>query len=82
MKKKFLMFLLSIFAFVTIGSTLTLDDLDISDKITVEAFLIEHIDEIPTGDVADLEGEEYELLAVGDDYVIVVVKGDIFIIWL
>ncbi len=80
MKKKFLMFLLSIFVFVTIGSALTLDDLDITDKMTVEEYLIEHFEDITQINVEELEGEEYEIIFESNEYIIIVVDGTIYII--
>ena len=80
MKKRILIGLLSIFVFVTVVSALTMDDLDISDKMTVEEYLIENVDEITQGNVDDLEGEEYRVLAVTDDYIIVEIDGEIFVI--
>ncbi len=80
MEKRILIGLLSIVAFVTVVSALTMDDLDITDKMTVEEYLIEHVDEITQGNVDDLEGEEYQVLAVGDNYIIVVIDGEVIVV--
>ena len=73
-----------LFVICLVGSTmlsaLCLNDLELIDKDLVKDYLIEHVEEITPINVEDLEGEEYDILAVGEDYVIVIVGEYIFII--
>lgn len=78
--KKIIISLMAILMLSSMVSALTLDDLDIPDKMTVEEYLIENFDEITQINVEDLEGEGYEILAVGEKWVIIVVEGEIFVI--
>lgn len=78
--KKIIISLMAILMLSSIVSALTMDDLDIPDKMTIEEYLIENFDEITQINVEDLEGEEYEILAVGEKWVIIVVGDDIFVI--
>ena len=63
-------------------SALTLDDLDIPDKLDVKEYLIENFEDITQINIEDLNGEVYEILAVGDKWVMVEVEGEIYIIFL
>ena len=63
-------------------SALTLDDLEIPDKMKVEEYLIENFEEITQINIEDLEGEGYEILVVGDKWVIIEVEGEIYIIFI
>ena len=78
--KKMIICLMTVLMLCSMISALTLDDLDISGKTTVEQYLIENFDEITQINVEDLEGEEYEILVVGDDYIIIIHKGVIYVI--
>ncbi|MCK4654779.1 MAG: hypothetical protein KAU01_10080 [Candidatus Cloacimonetes bacterium] len=80
MKKRILVVLLSLLTFITVSSALTMDDLDIPDKMTVEEYLIEHFDEITSINVEEFEGEKYEIILENDEYIIIVVDGTIYII--
>ncbi len=80
MKKIIIISLMAIFMLCSIVSALTLDDLDIPDQMTVEEYLIENFDEITQVNIDDLEGEAFEILVVGDKWVIVIVGDDIFVI--
>ena len=66
--------IISLIMFVMLSSivvALTLDDLEIPDKITVEEYLIAHFEEITQINIEDLNGEGYEILVVGDKWVMV-----------
>ena len=63
-------------------SALTLDDLEIPDKMKVEEYLIENFEEITQINIEDLEGQGYEILVVGDKWVIIEVEGEIYIIFI
>lgn len=78
--KKIIISLMGILMLSSMVSALTLDDLDIPDKMTVEEYLIENFDEITQLNVDELEGEGFEILVVGDKWVIVQVEGVIFVI--
>jgi len=78
--KKLIISLMAVLMLTTLVTALTLDDLDIPDKLTVEEYLIENCDSITQINVEDLEGIEYVVLAVGDKWVIIVVGNDIFVI--
>jgi len=78
--KKIIFSLLGILLFSSLVSALTLDDLDIPDQMTVEEYLIANFEEITQINLTDLEGEGFEILVVGDKWVIVVVGDDIFVI--
>jgi len=78
--KKIIITLLGILLLSSMVSALTLDDLDIPDQMTVGEYLIENIDEITQMNIDDLEGIVFEILVVGDKWVIVEIEGEIFII--
>ncbi|MBT4333149.1 MAG: hypothetical protein HOD64_07715 [Candidatus Cloacimonetes bacterium] len=78
--KKIIITLLGILMLSSMVSALTLDDLDIPDQMTVGEYLIENIDEITQMNIDDLEGIVFEILVVGDKWVIVEIEGEIFII--
>jgi len=78
--KKIIISLLAVLMLSSLVSALTLDDLDIPDKMTVEDYLIENFEEITQMNIEDLEGTGFEILVVGDKWVIVVVGDDIFVI--
>ena len=78
--KKIIITLLGILILSSMVSALTLDDLDIPDQMTVEEYLIENVDEITQMNIDDLEGVIFEILYVGDKWVIVEIEGEIFII--
>ncbi len=80
MKRLITFTLLVLFTGVTILSALTLDDLDIPDRMTVEEYLIENIEDITTITIDELGDDDYNILAVGEKYVIIEVDGVIFII--
>lgn len=80
MKKRILVVLLSLFAFIAVSSALTMDDLDVPDRMTVVEYLIEHFDDITQINVEELEGEEFEIIFENDEYIIIVVDGTIYII--
>ncbi|MBT5421186.1 MAG: hypothetical protein HOK80_09880 [Candidatus Cloacimonetes bacterium] len=78
--KKIIITLLGILMLSSMVSALTLDDLDIPDQMTVGEYLIENVDEITQMNIDDLEGIVFEILVVGDKWVIVEIEGEIFII--
>ena len=78
--KKIIISLLAILMLSSMVLALTMDDLDSQDKATTKEYLIENFDEITQINIEDLEGEGYEILAVGEKWVIIVVDGDIFVI--
>jgi len=78
--KKIIITLLGILLLSSMVSALTLDDLDIPDQMTVGEYLIENVDEITQMNIDDLEGIVFEILVVGDKWVIVEIEGEIFII--
>ncbi|MEA2096517.1 MAG: hypothetical protein U9P73_07485 [Candidatus Cloacimonadota bacterium] len=78
--KKIIISLMGILMLSSMVSALTMDDLDIPDQMTIEEYLIENFDEITQINVEDLEGSGYEILAVGEKWIIVVVGDDIFVI--
>ena len=78
--KKTIISLLAVLMLSSIVSALTLDDLEIPDKLDVKEYLIENFEDITQINVEDLEGAGYEILAVGEKWVIIVVDGDIFVI--
>ena len=78
--KKIIISLMGILMLCSMVAALTLDDLDIPDQMTVEEYLIENFDEITQVNIDDLEGEGFEILVVGDKWVIVIVGDDIFVI--
>ena len=77
--KKIIISLMAVLMLSSLVSALTMDDLDIPDQMTVEEYLIDNFDEITQINVDDLEGVSYEILAVGEKWVIIVVDGDIFV---
>ena len=78
--KKIIISLMMVLMLSSMVSALILDDLDIPDKMTVEEYLIENFDEITQINIEDLEGDKYEILVVGDDYIIIIHKGVIYVI--
>ena len=78
--KKIIISLMAVLMLSSLVSALCLDDLDIPDQMSIEEYLIDNFDEITQINVADLEGVSYEILAVGEKWVIVVVGDDIFVI--
>lgn len=78
--KKFLIALMMVLMLSSMVLAITMNDLDIQEKMTTEEYLIENFDDITQMNVDDLEGEGYEILAVGDKWVIIVVDGEIFVI--
>ena len=78
--KKIIISLIGILMLSSMVFALTMDDLDIPDKMTVEEYLIENFEEITQINIDDLEGEGFEILVVGDKWVIVIVGDDIFVI--
>ena len=80
--KKIIISLMMILMLSSLISALTLDDLDIPDKLDVKEYLIENFEDITQINIEDLNGEVYEILAVGDKWVMVEVEGEIYIIFL
>ena len=78
--KKILISLMVVLMLSSIVSALSLDDLDIPDKMTVEEYLIENFEDITQMNVEDLDGEGYEILVVGDKYIIVVIDGEVIVV--
>ena len=78
--KKIIICLMAVLMLSSLVSALTLDSLVLSDKMTVEEYLIENFDEITQVNIEDLDGEGFEILVVGDKWVIIVVEGEIFVI--
>ncbi len=78
--KKIIISLLGILMLSSMVSALILDDLDIPDQMNVEEYLIENVDEITQMNIDELEGVVFEILAVGDKWIIVEIEGEIFII--
>ncbi|MDP8267332.1 MAG: hypothetical protein P9L97_01270 [Candidatus Tenebribacter davisii] len=78
--KKLIISLMAVLMLSTLVTALTLDNLDIPDKMTVEEYLIDNFDSITSINIENLEGIEYTVLAVGEKWVIVVVGNDIFVI--
>ena len=79
--KKIIISLFAILMLSTLVSALTLDDLEIPDKMTVEEYLIANFEEISQINFEDLDGVGYEIFAVGNGWVIVEVEGEIYIIF-
>ena len=77
--KKIIISLMAVLMLSSMVYALMLDDLDIPDQMTIEEYLIDNFDEITQINVDDLEGELYEILVVGEKWVIIVVDGDIFV---
>ncbi len=80
--KKIIISLIMFVVLSSMVSALTLDDLEIPDKLDVKEYLIENFEDITQINVEDLESEGYEILAVGDKWVMVEVEGEIYIIFL
>ena len=80
--KKIIISLIMFVMLSSMVSALTLDDLEIPDKMTVEEYLIVNFEEITQINIEDLNGEGYEVFAVGDKWVMVEVDGEIYIIFL
>ncbi|MDP8202453.1 MAG: hypothetical protein P9M11_10000 [Candidatus Tenebribacter burtonii] len=78
--KKILISLMAILMLSSIVSALNLDDLDIPDKMTIEEYLIENVEEITQMNLAELEGIVYEILVVGDKYIIVIIEGEVIVV--
>ena len=78
--KKIIISLMAVLMLGSMVSALMLDDLDIPDQMTIEEYLIDNFDEITQVNIDDLEGEAFEILVVGEKWVIIVVDGDIFVI--
>lgn len=78
--KKIIISLMAVLMMSSMVSALTMDNLNSQDKMTTKEYLIENFDEITQMNIEDLEGEGYEILAVGEKWVIIVVDGDIFVI--
>jgi len=78
--KKIIISLLAILMLSSMVSALMMDDLDIPDQMTIEEYLIDNFEDITQINIEDLEGTGYEILAVGEKWVIVVVGDDIFVI--
>ena len=77
--------IISLILFVMLSSmvsALTLDDLEIPDKTDVKEYLIANFEEITQINIEDIEGQSYEILVVGDKWVMVEVEGEIYIIFL
>ncbi len=77
--KKIIISLMAVLMLSSMVYALMLDDLDIPDQMTIEEYLIDNFDEITQINIEDLEGELYEILVVGEKWVIIVVDGDIFV---
>jgi len=78
--KKMIVAVVGILMLSSMVAALSLDDLDVPDKMTVEEYLIANFDDITQLNVEDLDGEGYEIMVVGDKYVIILVEGEIFVI--
>jgi len=78
--KKILISLMAILMLSSIVSALNLDNLDIPDKMTIEGYLIENVEEITQMNLAELEGIVYEILVVGDKYIIVIIEGEVIVV--
>ena len=78
--KKIIISLLGILMLSSMVSAFIMDDLDIPDQMTVEEYLIQNVDEITQMNIDELEGVVFEILAVGDKWIIVESEGEIFII--
>jgi len=78
--KKMIVAVVGILMLSSMVAALSLDDLDVPDKMTVEEYLIANFDDITQLNVEDLDGEGYEIMVVGDKYVIVLIEDEIFVI--
>ncbi len=78
--KNFFLSLIVILMLSSIASALTLEDLNVSDKTTVKDYLIDNFDSITQINIEEMEGEEYEIFYVGDDYIIIIHKGVIYVV--
>ena len=78
--KKVIISLFAVLMLSSLVSALMLDDLDIPDQMTIEEYLIDNFDEITQVNIDDLEGELYEILAVGEKYIIVVIDGEVIVV--
>ena len=80
--KKIIICLMGILMLSSLVSAITLEDLDIPDKMTLEEYLIENFESITQMNVEDLDGEGYEIMSVGDKYIIVVIDGEIIVVFI
>jgi hypothetical protein len=48
--------------------------------MTIEEYLIENVEEITQMNLAELEGIVYEILVVGDKYIIVIIEGEVIVV--
>ncbi len=78
--KNFFLSLIVILMLSSIASALTLEDLNVPDKTTVKDYLIDNFDSITQINIEEMEGEEYEIFYVGDDYIIIIHKGVIYVV--
>lgn len=78
--KKFIFSLVAILMLSSIASALMLEDLNVPDKTTVEDYLIDNFESITQINIEEMEGEEYEIFVVGDDYIIIIHKGIIYVV--
>ena len=82
MRKIFLtILLLIIVSFNSLCYALTLADLEVTVKEDVKAFIEANLDdETEYITIEELEGVEFEVLEISDDYIVVEVDGEIFLI--
>ncbi len=78
--KKIIISLFAILMLSSIASALMLEDLNVPDKTTVKDYLIGSFDSITQINIEEMEGEEYEVFYVGDDYIIIIHKGIIYVV--
>lgn len=79
--KKVIISLIMIIMLSSMVSAITLDDLEIPDKVNVKEYLISNFEEISQINFEDLDGVGYEIFAVGNGWVMVEVEGEIYIIF-
>jgi len=82
MRKIFLIILLLILvSFNSFFYALSLADLEVTVKEDVKSFIEANLDdETEYITIEELEGVEFEVLEVNDDYVVVEIDGEIFIL--
>jgi len=78
--KKFILSLIVILMLSSLASALMLEELNVPDKTTVKDYLIDNFDSITQINIEEMEGEEYEIFYVGDDYIIIIHKGVIYVV--
>ena len=82
MRKFFLaVLLLVVVSFNSIIYALSLSDLEVTVKEDVKSFIEANLDdETEYITIEELEGVEFEVLEINEDYVVVEIDGEIFII--